>query len=37
MPARYSTLLLDADETLFDFLRAEQSSLQTVTCRHAKP
>jgi 2-haloacid dehalogenase len=37
MPARYSTLLLDADETLFDFLKAEQSSLETVLAARGLP
>ena len=30
MPIRYTTLLLDADETIFDFLKGERTSLQTV-------
>ena len=37
MMKRYSTLLLDADETLFDFLKAEQSSLKTVLSARGLP
>ncbi len=30
MPTRYTTLLIDADETIFDFLKGERASLQKV-------
>ena len=37
MNARYSTLLLDADETLFDFLKAERASLVAVLSSRGLP
>ena len=37
MPNRYTTLLMDADETIFDFLRGERTSLSAVLERRGLP
>ena len=37
MAHRYTTLLLDADETIFDFIRAEHDSLKTVLSARGLP
>ena len=37
MTSRYTTLLLDADETLFDFLKAERASLEKVLSSRGLP
>lgn len=37
MPKRYTTLLLDADETIFDFLRGERTSLRRVLADRGLP
>ena len=37
MPKRYTTLLLDADETIFDFRRGERASLSAVLDQRSLP
>lgn len=37
MPTRYTTLLLDADETIFDFLKGERTSLHKVLRERGLP
>lgn len=37
MQQRYTTLLLDADETIFDFLQGERTSLRTVLAARGLP